>query len=54
MSVSQVDCYKRNYATDVCVVKCPFRSECDREFEKLPKPKAVVIDGVVYECREAK
>lgn len=30
----QVDCYKRNYQSSVCTVKCQFYCECTREFAK--------------------
>lgn len=30
----QVDCYKRNYNTEVCSSKCMFRDECDRAYKR--------------------
>lgn len=30
----QVDCYKRNYNTEVCSDKCSFRVECDRCYKR--------------------
>lgn len=46
----QVDCYRRNWRTQVCVPKCPFYCECNREFLlwKLKKPVVVEIEGKEY------
>ena len=30
----QVDCYKRNFRTEVCTPKCPFYHECSRCYFK--------------------
>lgn len=30
----QVTCYQRNWNTEVCVAKCPFHWECEREYLK--------------------
>lgn len=30
----QVDCYKRNFGTEVCIEKCQFFDECDRHYSK--------------------
>ena len=30
----QVDCYKRNWHSEVCSVKYKFRAECEREWKK--------------------
>nr|DAQ64741.1 MAG TPA: hypothetical protein [Caudoviricetes sp.] len=30
----QVDCYKRNYRSSVCTMKCRFYRECTREYGK--------------------
>ena len=30
----QVDCYKRNWKSSACSDKCPFKSECQRKWDK--------------------
>ena len=32
--VMQVDCFKRNYKTNVCSDKCKFRWECQRAYTR--------------------
>ena len=32
--VMQVDCYKRNYSSQVCTTKCKFHFECSREYAR--------------------
>jgi hypothetical protein len=31
----QVNCYQRNFHTDVCSYKCPFRDKCERHYMKV-------------------
>lgn len=30
----QDDCYKRNWGTSTCIVKCPFYDDCARKLKK--------------------
>lgn len=35
----QTDCYKRNFKSSVCSIKCPFKWECERAYAKELKNK---------------
>lgn len=33
----QIDCYMRNFHSEVCTVKCKFFEECSREYSRVKK-----------------
>lgn len=52
----QVDCYKRNWNSDVCIPKCKFYGECLREYwrKRNKCDVVVVIQGRKYQLCKIK